>query len=99
MRLEAHPLKNLSICSCGEPCLDSIIHVGAEYIIDMSSVRRGFIYYCGGCGVKQNDIVVVDASQTLNPSAPMMPLPYRLFSDFTEITCTVRSACGCLHVN
>lgn len=73
-------LERLSICECGHAVLDDSIQVGTEYLVDLSSCRGGFRYGCGGCGRWQEDIVVVNASSILRPTAEPAPLPMGLFT-------------------
>jgi hypothetical protein len=74
------PLKRLSICPCGYGVLVDGIQVGARYRLAMRTLRGGFSYRCGRCGGKQLNVRVVDCNSLLNPSDPMRPLPYGLFS-------------------
>ena len=79
MSVRVLPLVRRSICPCGEPVLDEAIQIGVKYRVDPSTIRLGFSYRCGKCGQVQDNIVVVDASQQLNPDLPMAPLPLGLF--------------------
>jgi hypothetical protein len=79
MELETVKLVKLSICECGYAVLLDSIRLGAEYVIDRATIRGGFFYQCGGCGVKQLDVRVVDADRPGSPSAGLRPLPAELF--------------------
>lgn len=79
MELETVKLVKLSICECGYAVLLDSIRLGAEYIINRASLRGGFFYQCGGCGVKQFDVYVVDADRPGAPAAGLRPLPAALF--------------------
>jgi hypothetical protein len=78
-------LQRLSICLCGHSVLRDEIRLGAEYQIDPSSRRGGFVYGCGSCGAVQI-VEVVNATQRLFPSRPSAPLPYALFEVAAEST-------------
>ena len=72
-------LQRLSICPCGFSVLENIIPIGAQYQIDINSRRKGFTYICGGCSRRQDNVEVVDATQRLQRSRTLAPLPYALF--------------------
>jgi len=78
--MEKKPLLRLSFCSCGHNVLDDSILLGTVYEVDLSSLRDGFSYYCGGCGRVFRNVHVVNASQILHPELPPQPLPYDLFA-------------------
>ena len=79
MKIEVYPLLKLSICPCGYGVLVDSIQLGVKYRLNVDSIRGGFRYRCGRCGKTQDPVEVVDASQILNPDAPMRPLPAPLF--------------------
>ena len=79
MELETVKLVALSICECGYAVLLDSIPLGTEYVIDRASIRGGFFYQCGRCGVKQLDVRVVDADRPGAPTAGLRPLPAALF--------------------
>ena len=79
MTLETVKLAKLSICKCGYAVLLDSIPLGTEYVIDRASIRGGFFYQCGRCGVKQLDVRVVDADRPDAPAAGLRPLPAALF--------------------
>ncbi len=68
-----------SICLCGFGVLHDDIALGTLYTIDLASVRSGFAYHCGGCGMVQRNVRVVNASSVRNPNAPLRPMPFDLF--------------------
>jgi len=72
-------LQRLSICPCGYPVLHDDIAVGTVYLINLSTLRDGFFYRCGRCGVQHRNVRVVDAASVRNPTALFRPLPYELF--------------------
>jgi len=79
MQLETRRLVKLSICECGYAVLLDSIKVGAEYVVNLASIRGGFFYKCGGCGVLQLDVRVIDADRATSPAAGLRPLPAALF--------------------
>ncbi len=68
-----------SICPCGYGVLHDDIALGTLYTIDLASVRSGFAYGCGRCGMVQRNVRVVNASSVKNPDAPLRPMPFDLF--------------------
>jgi len=74
-------LKRLSICACGYGVLKDEITAGTEFEIDLSTVRDGFVYGCGGCGAIQCGVRIVLAKSLLNPEDMARPLPYDLFCE------------------
>src|ERR1700678_1905537 len=72
-------LRRLSICPCGFGVLRDEIRIGAEYRIDIASLRSGFRYICGGCSRRLENVRVVDATQRIFPERPLAPLPVGLF--------------------
>jgi len=72
-------LAKLSICPCGYSVLKDHIGIGTPYMIDDSTIRSGFRYRCGRCGLVQLNVKVVNAyDEGLNR---MSPLPYSLFGE------------------
>lgn len=78
-KLVQRPLIRTSICPCGYSVLYEFIQPGAVYTLDMSTLRGGFIYTCGRCGVQPQTIQCVKATQQMRPDLPMDWLPYGLF--------------------
>jgi hypothetical protein len=77
--LQTVKLVKLSICECGYSVLLDSIRIGAEYLVDVASIRGGFFYRCGRCGTEQKSVRVVEASQVTRPGQGMLPLPADLF--------------------
>lgn len=73
-------LQRLSICDCGYSVLHDDISVGAVYLVDLSTLRGGFSFRCGGRGRRQLNVQVIDADSLHNPAASPAPLPYDLFA-------------------
>ncbi len=71
-------LARLSICKCGYAVLHDSIPLGTVYHVDINTIRSGFHYRCGGCGVAQDNVEVIDAAQRSAPG--LRPLPLALFS-------------------
>ena len=73
-------LQRLSICSCGFPLLNEDIGVGAEYEINLDTLRQdGWNLTCGGCGTTHRNVATVLASQIIHPDARPARLPYSVF--------------------
>jgi hypothetical protein len=78
------PLVRLSICTCGFTTLKDEITVGTVYMVDLSSIRGGFAYRCGGCKKIQTDVIVIDAAHRTPNDPTVMPLPWGLFAPLTN---------------
>jgi hypothetical protein len=78
-RFTPMPLARLSICPCGFSVLKDEIQVGTVYMVDLSSIRSGFTYGCGGCKKFQTNVIVIDAAHRTPNDPTIMPLPWGLF--------------------
>jgi hypothetical protein len=59
--------------------LHDSIKLGTEYVVNRASIRRGFNYRCGGCGVTKYDVRVIDAEVLTRANQGFRPLPAELF--------------------
>ena len=85
MRLQTIKLVKLSICECGYAVLLDSIKVGTEYLVDLASIRDGFVYRCGKCGMVQPNVRVLDADMVLMWSLDANVCALMILSIFAEL--------------
>lgn len=78
-RIALLPLLTLTICPCGWTVLHPDIGIGTVYEVDTATLRDGFLYTCGGCGLPQ-PVAVMDARSKNRPWDIPRPLPAALFT-------------------
>lgn len=77
-----------SICRCGYPTLNETVSLGKVYEVDLSSVRGGFRFVCGGRGVEQRNVTVILCRESTGRFAP---LPLAIFGAATAASLTSAS--------